>query len=49
VLLPTNKVDPYILKELQLVPIETQEPPSEPITAEPVVLEPVALEPIVLE
>ncbi len=39
VLLPINKVDPRILKELQLVPIKTQEPPSEPTTAEPVVLE----------
>ncbi len=36
VLLPTNKVDPRILDELQLAPIETQEPSSEPTTAEPV-------------
>ncbi len=39
VLLPTNKVDPRILKELQLAPIKTQEPPSEPVVPEPVVLE----------
>jgi hypothetical protein len=36
VLLPTNKVDPRILDKLQLAPIKTQEPPSEPTTAEPV-------------
>ncbi len=38
VLLPTNKVDPYILKELQLAPIKTQEPPLEPVAPELVVL-----------
>jgi hypothetical protein len=44
VLLLTNKIDPCILKELQLVPIKTQEPSSEPTTAELVVLEPIVLE-----
>ncbi len=39
VLLPTNKVDPCILKELQLVLIKTQEPSLEPVAPEPVVLE----------
>jgi hypothetical protein len=34
VLLPANKVDPRILKELQLAPIKTQEPPSEPVALE---------------
>jgi hypothetical protein len=34
VLLPADKVDPRILEELQLAPIGTQEPPSEPVAPE---------------
>jgi hypothetical protein len=40
VLLPANKVDPRILKELQLAPIKTLEPVApEPVAPEPVVPE----------
>jgi hypothetical protein len=50
VLLPTNKVDPRILKELQLALIEALEPVVlEPVVLEPIVSEPIALEPVVLE